>query len=131
MSWKTEFGFFLVILVFTSGSWAYSSKCSKGPEYWCRDAATAKECGAVRHCQQTVWRDNTDSKPSMTPRETAEMLCNVLVQASTALLADKSVNTQSIKQYLHDDCARLSNENNLVQNVRKYICSFKHLYFLS
>lgn len=57
----------------------------------------------------------------MTTRETAEMLCNVLVQASTALLADKSVKTHSIKRYLRDDCAKLPNENDLVQNVRKHL----------
>ena len=116
--------------MFTSGSWAYSNKCAKGPEYWCRDASTAKECGAVRHCEQTVWRDNAKNKPSMTTRETAEMLCNVLVQASTTLLVDKSIQSESIRQYLRDDCAKLPNENNLVQNVRKPIRSFdSHLLF--
>ena len=66
----------------------------------------------------------------MTTRETAEMLCNVLVQASTTLLVDKSIQSESIRQYLRDDCAKLPNENNLVQNVRKPIRSFdSHLLF--
>lgn len=31
------------------------SSCSKGPSYWCQTVDTANECGAFRHCMQTVW----------------------------------------------------------------------------
>jgi saposin len=108
-------------LVITTGTWAYSSDCAKGPKYWCRDAATAENCGATRHCQQTVWREKENKKNSMTTSETAEMLCNVLVQASTELLADGTVNVDSIKEYLRQDCAKLPHQNNLIQQVRKFI----------
>jgi hypothetical protein len=53
----------------------------------------------------------------MTISETAEMLCNVLVQASTKLLADGSVNVNSIKPYLRRDCTKLPDENNIIQQV--------------
>jgi hypothetical protein len=53
----------------------------------------------------------------MTISETAEMLCNVLVQASTKLLADGSVNVNSIKPYLRRDCTKLPDQNNIIQQV--------------
>ena len=95
---------------------AYSPDCARGPEYWCRDAATAKDCGAIRHCQDTVWRDQ-QQKPSTILDETAQMLCNVLVQASKELLADKSMAVNSLKDYLRRDCAKLPNQKNLIKQV--------------
>jgi len=32
-----------------------SSNCDKGPTYWCQSVNTANECGAFKHCVQTVW----------------------------------------------------------------------------
>ncbi|XP_068927199.1 prosaposin-like isoform X2 [Petaurus breviceps papuanus] len=29
--------------------------CAKGSEVWCQNFKTAYECGAVEHCQQTLW----------------------------------------------------------------------------
>ena len=29
--------------------------CTWGPSYWCQNITTAKGCGAVKHCIQTVW----------------------------------------------------------------------------
>lgn len=29
--------------------------CTYGPGFWCQNITTAKGCGAVRHCIQTVW----------------------------------------------------------------------------
>jgi len=115
MKLLTFLGAFLLV---TTGTWASSRNCAKGPEYWCRDASTAKACGAVRHCEQTVWRENRNDKPSMAISETAEMLCNVLVQASTALLTDKSVERNAITEHLRQDCIKLPNENNLVQHCQ-------------
>jgi saposin len=107
-------------LLITTGTWAYSSDCAKGPEYWCRDVSTAEDCGAVRHCQQTIWRENEINKKPMTNSETAQMLCNVLVQASKELLADGSMNFNSIKQSLRQDCIQLPHQNQLIQKVNEY-----------
>ncbi|CAF1001411.1 unnamed protein product [Adineta ricciae] len=35
---------------------AYKEECAVGPEYWCRSFQTAQDCGALRHCTDTVWR---------------------------------------------------------------------------
>jgi len=29
--------------------------CISGPSYWCKSIQNAKECGAFKHCTQTVW----------------------------------------------------------------------------
>lgn len=109
----------LVCLSITAGTWAYSPKCAQGPKYWCRDAATARECGAVQRCEQTVWRAKESAKKPSTTGETAHMLCNVLVEASSELLAAGSIHVDSIKEYIRQDCTKLPNQANLVQQVRE------------
>ncbi|NWV71502.1 SAP protein, partial [Malurus elegans] len=32
-----------------------SAPCAWGPQYWCKNMATALECNAVAHCQRHVW----------------------------------------------------------------------------
>ncbi|NWT71587.1 SAP protein, partial [Prunella himalayana] len=32
-----------------------SAPCVWGPQYWCKNMATAAECNAVAHCQRHVW----------------------------------------------------------------------------
>ncbi|XP_040293597.1 prosaposin isoform X1 [Bufo bufo] len=32
-----------------------TEQCANGPEVWCVNVRTASQCGAVKHCQQTVW----------------------------------------------------------------------------
>ncbi|CAF0857235.1 unnamed protein product, partial [Didymodactylos carnosus] len=44
---------FLLCLSFTFG---YPHECAHGPEYWCKTFVTASECGALRHCTDTVWK---------------------------------------------------------------------------
>uniref|UniRef100_A0A8C3SU87 Prosaposin n=1 Tax=Chelydra serpentina TaxID=8475 RepID=A0A8C3SU87_CHESE len=34
---------------------SWQNGCTEGPENWCQDLQTALRCGAVEHCQQTVW----------------------------------------------------------------------------
>ncbi|XP_075390928.1 prosaposin [Tenrec ecaudatus] len=34
-------------------------ECTKGSAVWCQDIKTASECGALRHCLQTVWNKPT------------------------------------------------------------------------
>ena len=36
-------------------SYDANSACVKGPVYWCQSLKTANECGAFKHCLQTVW----------------------------------------------------------------------------
>ncbi|CAF1045581.1 unnamed protein product [Rotaria magnacalcarata] len=103
------------IVVITTSTWAYSDECIKGPEYWCRDATTAEKCGAVDHCQRTVWNQKEADKKAITGSQTAEMLCNVLVQAANELISDTFINVNSMKQYLRQECTKLPSQNNLIQ----------------
>lgn len=34
-------------------------ECSKGSAVWCQNMKTAADCGAVKHCLQTVWNKPT------------------------------------------------------------------------
>jgi saposin len=38
---------------------AYAEECAVGPEYWCKSFENAKDCGALRHCTDTVWSYDT------------------------------------------------------------------------
>ena len=66
------------------------------------------------------------NKPSAAIDETAEMLCNVLVQASKELIHDGSVKVNLLKEYLRQDCSKLPKALNLVQkvNLREIIFFF-------
>ncbi|CAF4350868.1 unnamed protein product, partial [Adineta steineri] len=35
---------------------AYKQDCAVGPAYWCKSFQNAEDCGAIRHCTDTVWR---------------------------------------------------------------------------
>ena len=35
--------------------------CSSGPSYWCESYKQAKECGAVHHCTEHVWKERLGS----------------------------------------------------------------------
>jgi hypothetical protein len=45
--------FLALSIGFSSG---YKQECAVGPEYWCKSFETAQDCGALRHCTDTVWR---------------------------------------------------------------------------
>jgi hypothetical protein len=34
---------------------AYPKECAVGPDYWCKSLKNAQDCGAIRHCTDTVW----------------------------------------------------------------------------
>lgn len=104
-------------MLITTSTWATSDDCSRGPEYWCRDEVTAKECGATRQCQQTVWNQENTNKKMLTINPTADMFCNIVVQAANEVITDKLVNADSITQYLRHDCTKLPNENGLIEKV--------------
>jgi len=52
---------YLAVCVLICVSFGVSSRllgakeCTWGPSYWCQNITTAKSCGAVKHCIQTVW----------------------------------------------------------------------------
>ncbi|XP_053547997.1 prosaposin [Bombina bombina] len=72
-------------------------QCSKGPEVWCENVQTASQCGAVKHCQQTVW-----NKPTVKtiPCE----ICKEIVTVLGNFLKDNTTQSE-IEQYLDKACA--------------------------
>lgn len=34
-------------------------ECTRGSAVWCQNVKTASDCGAVKHCLQTVWNKPT------------------------------------------------------------------------
>ncbi|CAF3652448.1 unnamed protein product [Adineta steineri] len=38
-----------------SSTTAYSRECAIGPTHWCKSFENAEDCGAIRHCTDTVW----------------------------------------------------------------------------
>lgn len=34
-------------------------ECTRGSAVWCQNVKTAADCGAVKHCLQTVWNKPT------------------------------------------------------------------------
>ena len=37
---------------------AYKQECIIGPEYWCKSFQNAQDCGAFRHCVDTIWHND-------------------------------------------------------------------------
>ena len=108
-----------VVVLIVTGAWGYSEQCAQGPEYWCRDASTAEDCGAVRHCQQTVWLEKSAPAKLTTTGDEAEMLCDVLVQASSELLKNGLTDVILIKQALRRNCTQVNGHKNLFRRVRR------------
>jgi saposin len=73
--------------------------CAKGPQHWCKDLRTAKQCGAVGHCIQTVW-EKTKMKPD--DSEVCETCKRMVQEARDQLLSNET--GQEIRQVLEGTC---------------------------
>nr|XP_014343937.1 PREDICTED: prosaposin isoform X3 [Latimeria chalumnae] len=77
----------LLALLFVStavaGPLLKQEQCAKGPEFWCQNVKTASQCGAVKHCQQTVW-----NKPVV--KSVPCDLCKEVLTVVDNLLKDKA-----------------------------------------
>lgn len=58
---KAVFVTSLICTLYITLSFAYKKECAIGPQYWCQSFETAEDCGALRHCTDTVWRYDTKS----------------------------------------------------------------------
>ncbi|CAF0986520.1 unnamed protein product [Didymodactylos carnosus] len=86
-------------------AYSYPLECARGSEYWCKNREQALECGALKHCEQTVWRELKPAVPVNTPK----MLCSVLVRAMNDLYYQNGKhNPIEIKQFLKQDCTKLT-----------------------
>ncbi|XP_028323904.1 prosaposin isoform X2 [Gouania willdenowi] len=73
-----------------------TEQCARGPPYWCQNVKTASLCGAVTHCQQSVW-----NKPQMksVPCDLCKEVLTVVAQA----LKDNGTEAE-ILNYLEKAC---------------------------
>ncbi|XP_067876371.1 prosaposin [Heterodontus francisci] len=76
-------------------------QCAEGPTFWCQDVKTASDCGAVKHCQQTVWRQPT---VKTVPCD----LCKEVVSVIGSLLKDNATEGE-MRNYLDKACDLLPN----------------------
>ncbi|KAL4240157.1 hypothetical protein ACF0H5_000951 [Mactra antiquata] len=79
-------------------------KCVWGPSYWCSHVQHARECGATKHCLQTVWK-NQILKPESTKTCT---YCELIVGEVRNALKDKATEAD-IANLLTNVCAILPN----------------------
>ncbi|XP_020017808.1 prosaposin [Castor canadensis] len=76
-------------------------KCSGGSAVLCQDLKTAVDCGALKHCQQTVW-----SKPMV--KSLPCDICKQVVTAAGDMLKDNATE-EEILSYLEKTCDWLRN----------------------
>nr|XP_014343936.1 PREDICTED: prosaposin isoform X1 [Latimeria chalumnae] len=109
----------LLALLFVStavaGPLLKQEQCAKGPEFWCQNVKTASQCGAVKHCQQTVW-----NKPVV--KSVPCDLCKEVLTVVDNLLKDKATEVE-IKEYLDKACKLIPDEG-LSAECQEYVDSY-------
>ncbi|KAM4031450.1 prosaposin [Anomaloglossus baeobatrachus] len=73
-----------------------TEQCTNGPGVWCVDIRSAAQCGAVKHCQQTVW-----NKPVV--KTVPCDLCKEMITIVENFLKDNTTETE-ILEYLNKLC---------------------------
>ncbi|XP_068207263.1 prosaposin [Palaemon carinicauda] len=76
-----------------------SKTCTYGPSYWCNSLLNAKECGAVKHCIQTVW------EKQVLPEDNDDIctICKNMVQeARDQLLSNET--QEEIREVFEGSC---------------------------
>ncbi|XP_016050830.1 prosaposin [Erinaceus europaeus] len=78
-------------------------ECSRGSAVWCQNVKTAADCGAVKHCQQTVW-----SKPTV--KSLPCDICKDVITAAGNMLKNNDTE-QEVLGYLEKVCDWLPKPN--------------------
>ncbi|XP_004383312.1 prosaposin [Trichechus manatus latirostris] len=78
-------------------------ECSKGSAVWCQDVKTAADCGAVKHCLQTVW-----NKPTV--KSLPCDICKDVIMAAGSMLKGNGTE-EEILENLEKTCEWLRNPN--------------------
>jgi len=78
---------------------AADDECSRGESYWCSDIRVAKQCGAIKHCTDTVWKNTVVTKDQTDVCQ----FCKAIVLDVRNLLTDKKTQ-QEIQKYLESAC---------------------------
>jgi hypothetical protein len=55
MKFMNQSYIFAISKIFKVYSTEVSKNCANGPEHWCESIQNANECGAFKHCLQTIW----------------------------------------------------------------------------
>ncbi|XP_041866997.1 prosaposin isoform X2 [Melanotaenia boesemani] len=92
-----------------------TEQCARGPPYWCQNVKTASLCGAVPHCQQTVW-----SKPQM--KSVPCDLCKEVLMVVEQLLKDNATQAE-VLQYLEKAC-QLIPDQGLTEECKEIVDSY-------
>uniref|UniRef100_A0A8C1C354 Prosaposin n=1 Tax=Cyprinus carpio carpio TaxID=630221 RepID=A0A8C1C354_CYPCA len=79
-----------------------TEQCARGPPYWCQNVKTASLCGAVQHCQQSVW-----SKPQM--KSVPCDLCKEVLVVVEQLLKDNATESELLG-YMEKACQLIPDE---------------------
>ncbi|XP_073209644.1 prosaposin isoform X4 [Lepidochelys kempii] len=93
----------------------WEKNCVKGPEIWCQNLRTASQCGAVKHCQQTVW-----NKPSV--KSIPCDLCKDVITVAGNLLKDNSTEGE-IRSYVEKICEFLPDQG-LVSECKETVDAY-------
>lgn len=65
--------------------------CTRGSAVWCQNVKTAADCGALKHCLQTVW-----SKPTV--KSLPCDICKDVITAAGKMLKD---NATEVSHHVH------------------------------
>ncbi|XP_069741979.1 prosaposin [Narcine bancroftii] len=76
-------------------------RCAEGPLFWCQNVKTASDCGAVKHCQQNVWRQPPVKSLSCD-------LCKDVMNVMRNLLK-QNTSEEELRSYLAKACELLPN----------------------
>ncbi|TRY56014.1 hypothetical protein DNTS_018833 [Danionella cerebrum] len=79
-----------------------TEQCVRGPSYWCQNIKTASPCGAVKHCQQNVWK-----KPQM--KSVPCDLCKEVILVVEQLLKDNATESELLG-YVEKACQLIPDE---------------------
>jgi hypothetical protein len=98
---KAVFVTYLIALsiAFSSGS---KKECAVGPEYWCKSFETAQDCGALRHCTDTVWR--YDQKTTGVDSSTNCEWCQKILENTHQSIQHLANNEDLIRESLVKGC---------------------------
>ncbi|KAM3863255.1 prosaposin [Diretmus argenteus] len=109
----------LLALLFVSSAAATPllglEQCARGPPYWCQNVKTASLCGAVTHCQQSVW-----NKPQM--KSVPCDLCKEVMIVVQQLLKDNATESE-ILGYLEKAC-QLIPDQGLTAECKEMVDSY-------
>uniref|UniRef100_A0A1A7YDR3 Prosaposin n=1 Tax=Iconisemion striatum TaxID=60296 RepID=A0A1A7YDR3_9TELE len=92
-----------------------TEQCARGALYWCQNVKTASLCGAVAHCQQSVW-----NKPQL--KTVPCDLCKEVLMVVEQLLKDNATESE-ILGYLEKAC-QLIPEKDLTSECKEMVDNY-------